>query len=163
MEQFQSYGSTFTDDQHKTLRADYMLANPPFNISDWDGDKLTEDPRWKYGIPPAGNANFAWLQHMVARLSNRGRAGIVLANGSMSSAQSGEGGIRKSMVKADIVECMAALPGQLFSNTQIPACLWFMSADKGRLAGLRRSVTIANNLAKTLKILRRQMAGLHCN
>lgn len=128
----QSYGSTFTSDQHKTLRADYILANPPFNISDWDGDKLTEDPRWKYGIPPNGNANFAWLQHMAARLSSRGRAGIVLANGSMSSAQSGEGEIRKSMVKDDIVECMVALPGQLFSNTQIPACLWFMSADKGK-------------------------------
>jgi type I restriction enzyme M protein len=134
----QSYGSTFTNDQHKTLRADYILANPPFNISDWDGDKLTEDPRWKYGIPPAGNANFAWLQHMVARLSSRGRAGIVLANGSMSSAQSGEGEIRKSMVKADIVECMVALPGQLFSNTTIPACLWFMSADKAK--GMNGSV-----------------------
>jgi type I restriction enzyme M protein len=128
----QSYGSTFTNDQHKTLRADYILANPPFNISDWDGDKLTDDPRWKFGIPPAGNANFAWLQHMYSRLSSRGRAGIVLSNGSMSSTQSGEGEIRKNMVKADIVECMVALPGQLFSNTQIPACLWFLSADKGK-------------------------------
>lgn len=126
----QSYGSTFTNDQHKTLRADYILANPPFNISDWDGDKLTEDPRWKFGIPPAGNANYAWLQHMYSRLSARGRAGIVLANGSMSSAQSGEGEIRKAMIKGDAVECMVAMPGQLFSNTQIPACLWFLSADK---------------------------------
>lgn len=126
----QSYGSTFTNDQHKTLRADYILANPPFNISDWDGDKLTDDPRWVHGIPPKGNANFGWLQHMLARLSSRGRAGIVLANGSMSSQQSGEGEIRKAMVQADVVECMVALPGQLFSNTQIPVCLWFLSRDK---------------------------------
>jgi len=126
----QSYGSTFTNDQHKTLRADYILANPPFNISDWDGDKLAEDPRWVYGTPPAGNANYAWLQHMLARLSTRGRAGIVLSNGSMSSQQSGEGVIRQNMVQGDVVECMVALPGQLFSNTQIPACLWFLSRDK---------------------------------
>jgi type I restriction enzyme M protein len=125
-----SYGDTFHNDQHKTLRADYVLANPPFNISDWGGDKLTDDPRWVYGIPPKGNANFAWLQHMLARLSARGRAGIVLANGSMSSQQSGEGDIRRAMVQADVVECMVALPGQLFSNTQIPVCLWFLSKDK---------------------------------
>lgn len=126
----QTYGSTFTNDQHKTLRADYILANPPFNIKDWDGDKLKEDPRWAYGIPPEGNANFAWLQHMLARMSSRGRAGIVLANGSMSSQQSGEGDIRKAMIEADVVECMVALPAQLFSNTQIPACLWFLAATK---------------------------------
>ena len=126
-----TYGDTFHNDQHKTLRADYVLANPPFNISDWGGDKLADDPRWVHGIPPKGNANFAWLQHMLARLSSRGRAGIVLANGSMSSQQSGEGDIRRSMVQADVVECMVALPGQLFSNTQIPACLWFLSKDKG--------------------------------
>jgi type I restriction enzyme M protein len=126
----EAYGSSFTNDQHKTLRADYILANPPFNISDWDGDKLTDDPRWVHGIPPKGNANFAWLQHMLARLSSRGRAGIVLANGSMSSQQSGEGEIRRAMVQADVVECMVALPGQLFSNTQIPVCLWFLSRNK---------------------------------
>jgi type I restriction enzyme M protein len=131
----QTYGSTFTNDQHKTLRADYILANPPFNIKDWDGDKLKEDPRWVYGIPPEGNANFAWLQHMLARLSSRGRAGIVLANGSMSSQQSGEGDIRKAMVEADVVECMVALPPQLFSNTQIPACLWFLAATKRASVG----------------------------
>jgi type I restriction enzyme M protein len=129
----QTYGSTFTNDQHKTLRADYILANPPFNIKDWD--KLKEDPRWVYGIPPEGNANFAWLQHMLARLSSRGRAGIVLANGSMSSQQSGEGDIRKAMVEADVVECMVALPPQLFSNTQIPACLWFLAATKRASVG----------------------------
>lgn len=131
----QTYGSTFTNDQHKTLRADYILANPPFNIKDWDGDKLKDDPRWVHGIPPEGNANFAWLQHMLARLSSRGRAGIVLANGSMSSQQSGEGEIRKAMVEADVVECMVALPPQLFSNTQIPACLWFLAATKRKSGG----------------------------
>lgn len=126
----QAYGSTFTNDQHKTLRADYILANPPFNIKDWDGDKLKDDPRWVYGIPPEGNANFAWLQHMLARLSARGRAGIVLSNGSMSSQQGGEGEIRKAMVEADVVECMVALPHQLFSNTPISACLWFLASTK---------------------------------
>ncbi|WP_419623250.1 N-6 DNA methylase, partial [Thiolapillus sp.] len=125
-----TYGSTFANDQHHMLRADYILANPPFNISDWGADKLQEDPRWKYGIPPARNANYAWLQHMLARLSKVGRAGIVLANGSMTTQQSGEGDIRKAMIKDDVVECMVALPGQLFANTQIPACLWFMSKDK---------------------------------
>lgn len=127
----ESYGSTFTSDQHKSLRADYILANPPFNISNWGGDKLTEDPRWTFGIPPAGNANYAWLQHMWCRLSANGRAGIVLANGSMSSNTSNEGKIREAMVKGDAVECMVALPGQLFSNTTIPACLWFLSKQKG--------------------------------
>ena len=139
-----SYGDTFANDQHKTLRADYVLANPPFNISDWGGDKLTDDPRWVHGIPPKGNANFAWLQHMLARLSSRGRAGIVLANGSMSSQQSGEGDIRRHMVQADVVECMVALPGQLFSNTQIPVCLWFMSKDKG--AGSSGSIDRKNQI-----------------
>ncbi|MFC1353926.1 MAG: N-6 DNA methylase [gamma proteobacterium symbiont of Clathrolucina costata] len=127
-----SYGSTFTNDQHHTLRADYILANPPFNISDWGGDKLQDDPRWAFGIPPTNNANFAWLQHMLSRLSARGRAGIVLSNGSITSQQSGEGDIRKEMVKADVVECMVSLPGQLFSNTPIPVCLWFLSKDKKR-------------------------------
>jgi type I restriction enzyme M protein len=126
----ESYGSTFTNDQHKTLRADYILANPPFNISNWGGEKLTKDPRWVFEIPPAGNANYAWLQHMWSRLSAKGRAGIVLANGSMSSTSSNEGNIRRNMVQQDAVECMVAMPGQLFSNTQIPACLWFLSKDK---------------------------------
>ncbi len=125
-----TYGDTFSNDQHKMLRADYVLANPPFNISDWGGDKLADDPRWVYGIPPKGNANFAWLQHMLARLSSRGRAGIVLANGSMSSQQSGEGDIRRGMVQGDVVECMVACPPQLFANVQIPVCIWFLSKDK---------------------------------
>lgn len=158
----QSYGSTFTNDQHKTLRADYILANPPFNISDWGGDKLTDDPRWVHGIPPQGNANFAWLQHMLARLSSRGRAGIVLANGSMSSQQSGEGEIRRSMVQADVVECMVALPGQLFSNTQIPVCLWFLSRNKaagenGRVDRRRQVLFIDARKAATGRVSRTQI------
>ncbi|WP_371500383.1 type I restriction-modification system subunit M [Kitasatospora sp. NBC_00374] len=125
------WGDTFHDDQHKDLRADVVMANPPFNISDWGGDRLAMDPRWKYGEPPTGNANYAWLQHMASRLSaNNGRAGIVLANGSMASRQSGEGDMRQAMVEDDLVACMVALPGQLFSNAQIPACLWFLMRDK---------------------------------
>lgn len=124
------YGNTFTNDQHPNLRADYILANPPFNISKWGGDLLNDDPRWFAGVPPKNNANYAWLQHMASRLSQRGRAGIVLANGSMTTQTSGEGDIRKNLIAGDLVECMVALPGQLFSNTQIPACLWFLSKDK---------------------------------
>jgi type I restriction enzyme M protein len=116
------------------LKADYILANPPFNISDWGGDKLKDDVRWKYGTPPTGNANFAWVQHMVHHLAPAGIAGIVLANGSMSSNQSGEGDIRKALVQGDMVDCMVALPGQLFYSTQIPVCLWFLS--KARQNGL---------------------------
>ena len=115
-----SYGDTFHNDQHPDLRADYVLANPPFNIKQWGADKLPKDARWKYGVPPDGNANYAWLQHMAARLSDEGRAGIVLANGSMTTMTSGEGDIRTAMVKDDLVECMVALPDQLFANTQIP-------------------------------------------
>ncbi len=117
---------TFTRNQHPDLRADFVLANPPFNISDWWHGSLEGDPRWVYGTPPAGNANYAWLQHMLYHLKPGGRAGIVLANGSMSSSQNSEGDIRRAMVEADVVECMVALPGQLFFNTQIPACLWFL-------------------------------------
>ena len=121
---------TFTRNQHPDLRADFILANPPFNISDWWHASLTGDPRWVYGDPPAGNANYAWLQHMVYHLKPSGRAGIVLANGSMSSSQNSEGEIRAAMVEADVVEVMIALPGQLFFNTQIPACLWFLTKQK---------------------------------
>jgi type I restriction enzyme M protein len=124
------YGDTFHDDQHPDLRADTILANPPFNIRGWGADKLTKDSRWKHGLPPDGNANYAWLQHMAARLSADGRAGIVLSNGSLTSTNGGEDKIRASMVKGDLVECMVALPGQLFANTQIPACLWFLSKNK---------------------------------
>ena len=124
------WGDTFHDDLHPDLKADYILANPPFNVSDWGGDQLRDDARWHYGVPPAGNANFAWLQHMVSHLSPRGVAGVVLANGSLSSQQSGEGEIRRRMIEADLVECIVAMPGQLFYSTQIPASLWFLNRDK---------------------------------
>src|ERR1700693_4010629 len=124
------HADTFRNDLHKDLRADFILANPPFNVSDWRGELLREDKRWKYGVPPAGNANFAWVQHIVHHLAPAGVAGFVLANGSMSSNQSGEGEIRKSLIEADLVDCMVALPGQLFYSTQIPACLWFLSRNK---------------------------------
>lgn len=122
---------SFVRDQHKDLRADFVLANPPFNISDWWHGSLEGDARWVYGDPPQGNANYAWLQHMLHHLKpGTGRAGIVLANGSMSSSQNNEGKIRAAMVEADVVEVMVALPGQLFFNTQIPACLWFLTKKK---------------------------------
>jgi type I restriction enzyme M protein len=126
---------SFHDDLHKDLKADYILANPPFNISDWGGNRLPLDMRWRYGVPPVGNANFAWMQHIVHHLAPRGIAGFVLANGSMSSNQSGEGQIRAALVEADLVDCMIALPGQLFFSTQIPACLWFLARDKGEQRG----------------------------
>jgi type I restriction enzyme M protein len=125
-----AHGDTFHNDRHPDLRADFILANPPFNVSDWRGELLRDDKRWAYGVPPAGNANFAWVQHIVHHLAPAGVAGFVLANGSMSSSQSGEGEIRKSMVEADLVDCMVALPGQLFYATQIPACLWFLARDR---------------------------------
>jgi len=126
---------TFTRDQHPDLRADFILANPPFNVSDWWHGSLEGDPRWVYGTPPQGNANYAWLQHMLYHLNAKGRAGIVLANGSMSSSQNSEGDIRRAMVEADVVEVMIALPGQLFFNTQIPACLWFLTKQKSTRKG----------------------------
>lgn len=121
---------SFLSDAFPTLKFDYAMANPPFNISDWWQPQLEGDVRWKYGQPPAGNANFAWLQHIIHHLAPRGTAGVVLANGSMSSQQSGEGDIRKAMIEGDVVDCMVALPGQLFYSTQIPACLWFLARDK---------------------------------
>ena len=120
------YGNSFRNDRHPDLKADYILANPPFNVKEWQGDQHREDNRWTYGIPPAGNANFAWVQHFLHHLSPRGIAGFVLANGSMSSSTSGEGEIRKNIIEADLVDCIIALPGQLFRSTQIPACLWFL-------------------------------------
>ncbi|VVC76418.1 putative type I restriction enzymeP M protein [Aquicella siphonis] len=121
---------SFHKDELRDLKADHVLANPPFNVSDWGGERLRDDVRWKHGVPPVGNANYAWLQHIVHHLAPFGTAGVVLANGSMSSNQSGEGEIRKSMIEADVVDCMVALPGQLFYSTQIPACLWFLARDK---------------------------------
>jgi type I restriction enzyme M protein len=125
---------TFHRNQHPDLRFDYILANPPFNISDWGGERLVNDKRWVYGTPPAGNANYAWLQHILHHLSPRGQAGVVLANGSMSSNTNNEGVIRKAMVEADVVDVMVALPTQLFFNTPIPACLWFLAKDKSGAA-----------------------------
>jgi type I restriction enzyme M protein len=121
---------SFLKDQFKDLKADYVLANPPFNDSDWGGERLRDDVRWKYGVPPKGNANFAWVQHFIHHLAPNGMAGFVLANGSMSSNQSGEGEIRKAIIEADLVDCMVALPGQLFYSTQIPVCLWFLTRNK---------------------------------
>jgi type I restriction enzyme M protein len=122
---------TFLHDQHPDLRADYVMANPPFNISEWWDGKLEGDPRWVYGTPPKSNANFAWVQHMLHHLAPTGSMALLLANGSMSSNTKGEGDIRRALVEADLVECMLALPGQLFTNTQIPACIWFLTKNKG--------------------------------
>jgi type I restriction enzyme M protein len=122
--------SSFTRDLHKDLKADFVLANPPFNDSDWGGERLKEDGRWRFGAPPAGNANFAWVQHFIHHLAPSGFAGFVLANGSMSSNTSGEGEIRKKIIEADLVDCMVAMPGQLFYSTQIPVCLWFLARNK---------------------------------
>lgn len=123
---------TFFNDCHPTLRADFILANPPFNLSDWGADKLKDDVRWKYGMPPAGNANFAWLQHMIHHLAPNGKIGMVLANGSLSSQSGGEGEIRKNIINADLVECIVAMPTQLFYTTQIPVSLWFLTKNKKR-------------------------------
>ena len=128
---------SFHKDELPDLKADFILANPPFNISDWGGDRRREDARWKFGVPPVGNANYAWLQHIHHHLAPNGGAGVVLANGSMSSAQSGEGDIRRNMVEGDAVDCMIALPGQLFYSTQIPACLWFLARNKNLGNGWR--------------------------
>ena len=125
-----SYADTFFNDQHPTLKADFIMANPPFNLSDWGADKLEKDPRWKYGLPPAGNANFAWMQHMIHHLSPVGRIGLVLANGALSSQTGGEGTIRQKIVEADLVEGIIALPSQLFYSTGIPVSLWFLSRHK---------------------------------
>ena len=121
---------TFLDDRHPTLRADYIMANPPFNLSNWGADQLKEDVRWKYGTPPASNANFAWLQHMIYHLAPTGRMGMVLANGSLSSQTGGEGDIRENIINADLVECIVAMPTQLFYTTQIPVSLWFLNKQK---------------------------------
>lgn len=122
--------NSFTNDQHPDLRADFVMANPPFNMKEWDSGVDDNDPRWTYGRPPSGNANFAWLQHMLYHLAPNGSMGLLLANGSMSSNTNNEGAIRRALVENDLVECMVALPGQLFTNTQIPACIWFLTKNK---------------------------------
>jgi len=121
---------TFHNYLHPQLKADFILANPPFNLSDWNGGSLNDDPRWKYGLPPNGNANFAWLQHMIYHLSPNGKIGMVLANGSLSSQSGGEGEIRKKIIEDDLVECIIAMPTQLFYTTQIPVSLWFLNRNK---------------------------------
>jgi type I restriction enzyme M protein len=133
-----AHGDSFHADAFPDLKADYVLANPPFNDSDWRGDLLRDDKRWAYGAPPTGNANFAWVQHFIHHLAPGGTAGFVLANGSMSSNQSNEGEIRKNIIEADLVDCMVALPGQLFYSTQIPVCLWFLARDRRGGSGARR-------------------------
>lgn len=153
------HGDTFHADGHKDLKADYVLANPPFNDSDWGQPRLKEDVRWKYGVPPAGNANFAWVQHFLHHLAPTGIAGFVLANGSMSSQQSGEGDIRKAIVEADLVDCMVALPGQLFYSTQIPVCLWFLARDKKNGLG-GRGKKMRNRQNETLFIDARKLGTL---
>jgi type I restriction enzyme M protein len=125
-----AHGDSFHNDRHPDLKADWVMANPPFNDSDWRGELLKDDRRWVYGVPPAGNANFAWVQHFIYHLAPTGLAGFVLANGSLSSNTSGEGEIRKAIIEADLVDCMVALPGQLFYSTQIPVCLWFIARNK---------------------------------
>jgi len=134
------HADSFHNDLHKDLKADFILANPPFNMSDWGGERLRDDVRWKYGAPPVGNANYAWVQHMIHHLSPTGITGFVLANGSMSSNQSGEGEIRKNIIEADLVDCMIALPAQLFYGSQIPVCFWFLARDKrnGKFRDRRR-------------------------
>lgn len=133
---------TFARDQFPDLKFDYIMANPPFNISDWGGEKYESDPRWQFGRPPVGNANYAWLQHMLWKLRPGGQAGVVLANGSMSSNTGGEGQIREAMVRGDAVEIMISLPGQLFLNTPIPVCLWFLTNDKTANGRDRRGETL---------------------
>jgi type I restriction enzyme M protein len=155
------HADTFHRDLHPDLKADFCLANPPFNDSDWRAELLKDDKRWKYGIPPAGNANFAWVQHFIHHLAPTGLAGFVLANGSMSSNQSGEGEIRKNIIEADLVDCMVAMPGQLFYSTQIPVCLWFIAREKknGRFRD-RRGQTLfidARNLGTMIDRVHREL------
>ncbi len=149
-------GDSFHNDQHKDLKADFVMANPPFNDSDWGGELLQNDVRWKYGTPPKGNANFAWVQNFIYHLSPTGTAGFVLANGSMSSQSSGEGEIRKNIVEADLVDCIVTLPSQLFFNTGIPACLWFISRDRKNRSGKTLFID-ARNLGKMINRRNREL------
>jgi len=156
-----AWGDSFHNDEHKDLKADFVLANPPFNDSDWNGDLLKDDVRWKFGIPPKNNANFAWVQHFIHHLAPTGIAGFVLANGSMSSNTSNEGEIRKRIVEEDLVDCMVALPSQLFYNTMIPACLWFVTRDKENHGKRKRKGEIlfidARNMGKMIDRRHREL------
>lgn len=151
------YGDTLHNDQLPDLKADYVIANPPFNISDWGGDLLRNDVRWKYGTPPTGNANFAWVQHFIHHLAPTGTAGFVLANGSMSSQSSGEGDIRKNLVEGDLVDCIVTLPSQLFFNTGIPACLWFIARDRKNRNGKTLFID-GRNMGKMINRRNRELA-----
>jgi type I restriction enzyme M protein len=155
------HADSFHHDLHPDLKADYVIANPPFNDSDWRGELLKDDKRWKFGTPPAGNANFAWVQHFIHHLAPTGLAGFVLANGSMSSNQSGEGEIRKNIIEADLVDCMVAMPGQLFYSTQIPVCLWFIAREKknGRFRDRRGQALFidARNLGTMIDRVHREL------
>ncbi|MDR2787614.1 MAG: type I restriction-modification system subunit M [Candidatus Accumulibacter sp.] len=155
--QWNNEGS-FHKDELRDLKADFILANPPFNISDWGGERLRDDVRWKFGPPPVGNANYAWLQHIFHHLAPRGFAGVVLANGSMSSQQSGEGDIRRAMIETGAVDCMVALPGQLFYSTQIPACLWILAKDRSN--GLVKNTRLRDRRGEVLFIDARKMGTL---
>jgi len=156
------HADSFHNDLHKDLRADFLLANPPFNDSDWGGERLREDARWKYGIPPVNNANYAWIQHFIHHLSPTGVAGFVMANGSMSTHTAGEGAIRKNIIEADLVDCMIALPGQLFYTTQIPVCLWFVARNRKNLPASRGQAggKFRNRRGHTLFIDARRMGSL---
>lgn len=148
------WGDSFHADKHADLRADFVIANPPFNQDDWGGERLANDPRWKYGVPPAGNANFGWIQHMLHHLSPTGTMATVLANGSLSSQQNGEGDIRRTLVNSDLVECVVALPGQLFFGTPIPVCIWFLTKNK---KGVPNEVGTRKRAGETLFIDARQI------
>lgn len=152
------WADTFHEDLHPGLKADYILANPPFNDSDWGRDRLEKDNRWKFGKPPAGNANFAWVQHFIHHLAPSGIAGFVLANGSLSSQQSGEGDIRRELIEQDLIDCIVALPGQLFSTTQIPVCLWFVARDKSN--GLVRDKKLRDRRGEVLFIDARNLGTM---
>ncbi len=153
------WADTFHEDLHPGLKADFVLANPPFNDSDWGGERLRSGDRWQYGVPPDGNANFAWVQHFIHHLAPHGYAGFVLANGSLSSQQSGEGEIRKAIIDADLVDCIVSLPGQLFFTTQIPVCLWFLTRDKSNGLGLDKK--LRNRQRETLFIDARGLGTMH--
>ena len=144
---------SFHEDLHKTIKANYILANPPFNMSDWGADSLTGDARWKWGVPPNNNANYAWLSHIASKLTSDGKAGVVLANGSLSTQTGGEGEIRKYMIEDDIVECIISLPTQLFYSTQIPVSLWFLNKNKN----IRKSILFidARNYGKMYNRIQR--------
>ena len=152
------WADTFHEDLHPSIKADYILANPPFNASDWGQDRVQGDSRWQFGTPPAANANFAWVQHIIHHLAPYGIAGFVLANGSLSSQQSGEGEIRQKLVEKDLIDCIVALPGQLFSTTQIPVCLWFIARDKSN--GLVKDKKLRDRRGDTLFIDARNMGSM---